>query len=285
MVTETQQDEKTEVASNDVTAEEQSTATAEAEVEVAESQSSVSDLLSSPEALAEALALPAVQEHMAEAARVAENTGKQKAAAEARRQYGNPEVVENTMLSILEDAGLEKDSITRSMRDKANTLFSTAQRAAADEFADELPRHFFSAYELPQETLSVYQEKLAGRDWDGAFQALVDGAVSQKDSAREADFDKRVKAAASEMAKAELDAASGNGTTPIPATTRGTPTSNTNTSLTTAEIDRMPASAWKRLSDEAKAQIEANVVAADAERGATTVDLGRLEQVTSLAST
>ncbi len=285
MVTETQQDEKTEDASNDATATEQSTETAEAEVEVAESQPSVGDLLSSPEALAEALALPAVQEHMAKAAEVAENAGKQKATAEARRQYGNPEVIENALLGILEEAGLDKSSITRSMRDRANTVASLGRQAAGDELAEEIPRVFFSAYDLPQDTLSAYSEKIAGRDYDGAFQALVDGAVSQKSEVQEKDFDKRVKAAASEMAKAELAAASGNGTTPIPATTRGTPTSNTSMSLTTAEIERMSASSWKKLSGEAKAQIEANVVAADAERGETTVDLGRLEQVTSLAST
>ncbi len=284
MVTETQQDEKTEVASNDESAEEQSTETAEAEVEVAESQTSVSDLLSTPEALAEALALPAVQEHMADAAKVSENAGRQKAAAEARRQYGNPEVVESALLGIASEAGLEADSITRSMKDRANTLFSTARQAAGDELAEEIPRVFFSAYELPQDTLSAYSEKIAGRDYDGAFQALVDGAVSQKSDALEADFDKRVKAAASEMAKAELEAASGNGTTALPATTRGTSTSNTAMSLTSAEIERMPASSWKKLSDEAKAQLEANVSAADAERGATTVDTGRLEQVTSLAA-
>ncbi len=284
MVTETQQAEETEVASNDATATEQSTETAEAEVEVAESQTSVSDLLSTPEALAEALALPAVQEHMAAQALVSENSGKQKAAAEARRQYGNPEVVENALLGIASEAGLEADSITRSMKDRANTLFSTARQAAGDELAEEIPRVFFSAYDLPQDTLSAYSEKIAGRDYDGAFQALVDGAVSQKDSAREADFDKRVKAAASEMAKAELEAASGNGTTSLPATTRGTSTSNTNMSLTSAEIARMPASSWKKLSDEAKAQLEANVSAADAERGAATIDAGRLAQVTSLAS-
>ena len=284
MVTETQQVEETEVVPNDESADEQSTETAEAEVEATESQASVGDLLSSPEALAEAMALPAVQAEMAKAAGVAENAGKQKAAAEARRAYGNPEVVESALLGILTEAGLESDSISRSMRDRANTLFSTARQAAGDELAEEIPRVFFSAYELPQDTLAAYSEKIAGKDYDGAFQALVDGAVSQKDSAREADFDKRVKAAASEMAKAELEAANGNGTTAIPATTRGNTTSNTGLSLTSAELDATPASVWVKLSDEQKAELTKNIGAANQERGDQTLDASKVEQVRSLVS-
>ena len=86
------------------------------------------------------------------------------------------------------------------------------------------------------------------------------------------------------MAKAELDAASENGTTPIPVTSRGSATSNTGTSLTTAEIEKMPSSVWVKLPDEVKAAITTNVTAADAERGSETLDGSRLEQVAALAS-
>ena len=283
MVAETQQVE-TEDASNDASASEQSTETAEAVVEVAESQPSLADLLSSPDTFKEAMAHPAVQAEFTKAKEVAENAGKQKSAAAARKQFGNPEVVENAFLAIVTEAGLEKDSITRSMRDRANTIFSTARQAAGDEIAAEMPKTFFAAYELPQATLAEYTEKIAGSDYDGAFQALVDGAVSLKGSALEADFDKRVKAAASEMAKAELDAASGNGTTPIPVTSRGAATSNVGLSLTSNELEAVPPSVWVKLSDETKEQIYAGVAAADQERGKDTVDTHRMEQVAGLAS-
>lgn len=283
MVAEPQQVEA-EDAPNDAPAVEQSTETADGEVEAAESQPSLSDLLSSPDALQEALSHPAVAAELTRAKEVAENTGRQKAAAEARKQYGNPEMVESAFLAIAAEAGLEKDSITRSMRDRANTLVSTAQQAAGDVIAAEIPKVFFATYDLPQATLAEYTERIAGSDYDGAFQALVDGAVSQKSEVLEADFDKRVKAAASEMAKAELDAASGNGTNPIPATTRGNTTSNTGTSLTTAEIAKMPYPVWSKLPAEVKATIEANAEAADTERGADTIDASRLEQVAGLAS-
>lgn len=283
MVAETQQVE-TEDAPTDASATEQSTETAEAEVEAAESQPSLADLLSSPDTFKEAMAHPAVVAELTKAKEVAENAGKQKAAAAARKQFGNPEVVENALLGIVAEAGLEKDSITRSMRDRANTLFSTARQAAGDEIAAEIPKVLFATYELSQATLAEYTEKAAGSDYTGAVQALVDGAVSLRETALEADFDKRVKVTASEMAKAELDAASENGTTPIPVTSRGSATSNTGTSLTTAEIEKMPSSVWVKLPDEVKAAITTNVMAADAERGSETLDGSRLEQVAALAS-
>lgn len=224
---------------------------------------------------------PSIQAAIAAEVQKAEDRTRNRMVAESRRRYGDPKVVGDNARAILKESGI--DDLTRSQEDRLNTLIATFEQQAASKVASEIPGVFFKSYKLPQDTLETYQDHIAAGDYDSAFQALIDGAVSLKTSSLEGDFEKRVKVAAKELAKAELNAGGGTSGTQLPSTSRGSAASRIEQSLTTAEIEKMPYSRWKALPDEVKQTITANVATADRERGAQTVDMARLERLASLA--
>lgn len=221
-----------------------------------------------------------VQERTKAEAQKAEDRARNRMLAESRRKYGDPNLVREQARAILKESGL--DELTRSQEDRLNTLVATFEQQAAQKVAGEIPGVFFGNYKLPQDVLEAYQDRIAEADYDGAFQALVDGAVSLKTSTIESEFEKRVESEVKKRVDAELKS-SGTKGVQLPAGSRGQPASSVGRALTTAEIDALPASVWRKLPDEVKDEIKANVVAADKERGAQTVDLPRLQQLASLA--
>jgi hypothetical protein len=227
-----------------------------------------------------------LREHIAkaegDAAQTGENRGKQRLRAEQRRQYRDPDAAASALLEIAKD-GFSTGEVTQSMKDRANTLIAVAAQATADRIGEEIPTFFMNDVQYAQDTLTAYQEQIASGDTDGALKTLFEGALALKQSALESGFDQRVETAAKELAKKELDAASENGTQPIPATTRGNATTNTGLSLTTAELKLFPSAKWRGLDDEVKTQIYSAVGQADKERGEESVDIGRVERIAALA--
>lgn len=210
----------------------------------------------------------------------AEDRTRNRMMAESRRRYGDPQVVRDSAKAILREAGLDGD-LTRSQEDRLNNLIATFEQQSAQKVANEIPGVFFGNYKLPQDVLDSYSDHVADGDYDGAFKALVDGAVALSTSRLEADFEKRVEARAKEIAKAELNRPSD--PAKLPSTSRGGVPASTSRSLTTAEIDKLPSSVWVKLPQEVKDEIKANAVEADRERGAQTVDLNRLQSLASMA--
>lgn len=219
------------------------------------------------------------QAHIASAVAKAQDSARNKLLAEQRRNFTNPEVVERALLGIMTDGGLDPQAITRSMRDKAGTLYSTASQAVRDLYLNEIPTSFLGNYDFEPATLVDYNQKFNGGDPDGAFKLLIDNAVSQTLKASEADFEKRVKDEVDARVNSENGASGTNGQVRPPTTPKGTPAGSTTFSLTTEEIARMPASSWRGLATDAKDALKANVAAADAERGKETYDANRVLQV------
>lgn len=265
--------------SNDLTPEE-STETLEAEEAV--SPPSLAEQITDAN-LDEVLGSPSVQARLEREKADAVNRAKQQQIAEARRNYGKPEVVQQAAAAVLQDSGVDPQNLTRSQTDRLNTIWVTSRQAAAEQIAEDIPQAFFDSFELPQDTIGGYLDQMRSGDTDAAIKTLVDGAVALKDVEREAAFDQRVKDETDKRVKQELKAARENGGPALPSTTRGTRATNTALALTTTEIERLPASIWTKLPDETKQTIGANVQAADAERGADTVDVTRLQRVAELA--
>lgn len=244
---------------------------------------SISDLLNE-ESADEAFQSPAIQKRVQEQVRRAEQRSKDRTLADQRRRFNDPAVVKQEMHNILQAAGVEASLLDEATLDRgAQNLSAAIGQASADKIAAEIPGAFLGNYKYTEEMLSEYHEHLAGGRPDEAFQVLIDGAVVAKGSALETAFADRVQDAAKKQAQAELNAASGNGTTSIPATTRGNTSPNTGASLTTAELDAVLPSIWVRLPEELRLTLYANTVRADAERGSGTVDEARVGDVVALA--
>lgn len=224
------------------------------------------------------------QAHIAKAVEKAQDSARNKLLAEQRRNFANPELVEQTMLGIMTDAGVDPASITRSMRDRAGTLYSTAAQAVRELFLNEIPTSFLGQYDFEPATLVEYNQKFNGGDPDGAFKLLIDNAVSQTLSASEAGFEKRVKDEVDARVNSENGASGSNGQVRPPSTVRGTPAGQAVFSLTTTEIARMPSSTWVGLPADVKAALTANVASADAERGREDYDGNRLVELEAATS-
>jgi hypothetical protein len=231
--------------------------------------------------LEEVLKSEAVQKTLAQRERAAMDRAEAKLRSEQRKAL-NPDVVTQAAAQVLSDAGIDASNLTRSQRDRLTNLYGNVRQAAAEQLAEEIPKAFWSNYELPGEVISGYHEAISQGDVDRAIQTLVDGAVSQKTAAYEAAAEKRVKTEVEKRVKQELEAAREGGPVSLPNTSKGSRPSNTSAMLTTAEIERMPYSTWKNLPNEVRTAIEANVGKADAERGKETVDPSRLERVAGL---
>lgn len=232
----------------------------------------------------EAFQNPAIQKRVQEQVRRAEQRSKDRTLADQRRRFNDPEIVKQEMTKILQTAGVEVSSLDDAVLGRgAQNLSSAIGQASADKIAGEIPGAFLGKYTYTPEMLADYHEHLAAGRPDEAFQVLIDGAVTAKETTFEAAFDDRVQDAAKKQAQAELNAASETGTAPIPATTRGNSSPNTGASLTTSELGKLSDNAWMRLSEETKATIYTNVAAADAERGSETVDTNRIAEVAALA--
>jgi hypothetical protein len=226
---------------------------------------------------------PLVKERMQEQTRRAEQRSRDRTLSDQRKRFNDPTIVESELRKILTSAGADDSALdANQLRRGAQSLGAAMRDAAADSIASEIPPTFLNNYELSQETLADYQEHSAAGRTDEAFQALIDGAVSSKETALNATFDDRVKAEAGTQARRELEAASENGTAPIPATTRGDAAPNTGISFTSAELEKIPGTTWSGLKQETKDAIYAGVANADSHRGADTVDANRLAQVASL---
>ena len=245
----------------------------------------LSDVLNA-ETAKEAFQSPLIQEQVQEQVRRAEQRAKDRTLADQRKRFNDPEVVKRELKSIAQSAGVDVSVLDDAVLSRGAQNLSAALRAAsADGIAGEIPGAFFGQYEYTQEQLSDYHEHLAAGRPDEAYQTLVDGAVASRERTLEASFDERVKDAAAKTAQAEIDnqTTSENGTAPIPATTQGNAAPNTGASLTSAELNKIGGNHWSRLSDELKQTLFANVPSADAERGADSVDTGRVEGVRALA--
>ena len=244
---------------------------------------SISDLLNE-ESADEAFQSPAIQKRVQEQVRRAEQRSKDRTLADQRRRFNDPAVVKQEMNNILQAAGVEASLLDEATLDRgAQNLSAAIGQASADKIAAEIPGAFLGNYKYTEDMLSEYHEHLAGGRPDEAFQVLIDGAVVAKGNVLETAFEDRVQDAAKKQAQAELNAASGNGTTSIPATTKGNSSPNTGASLTTAELQQLSSNAWTKLSEDTKATIYANVAGADAERGSDTVDATRIAEVAALA--
>lgn len=234
------------------------------------------------ENLDDVLGLAPVQTRIAALERAAVDRAEAKLRSEQRRNL-NPQVVAQAAAAVLGDAGIDPQNLTRSMSDRLTNLYTTVRTGAAEQIAEAIPQAFFDSYALPQETISGYLDAMNSGDTDGAIKTLVDGAVAQKQAEAEASVEARVKAEVDKRVKAELEAASnGSGNLSLPSTSRGTRASNTQLALTSMEIEKMPGGVWTALPDEVKRALEANVGQADAQRGAETFDISRLERVAAL---
>ena len=226
---------------------------------------------------------PLVKEKLQEQTRRAEQRSRDRTLNDQRKRFNDPAIVEAELRKILTTAGADDSYLNaEQLRRGAQSLGAAMRNAAAESIASEIPPTFLNNYELSQETLADYQDHAAAGRTDEAFQSLIDGAVSSKENTLNATFDDRVKSEAAEQARRELESADGNGTAPIPATTRGDSAPNRGLSFTSAELERLPGATWSGLKQEVKDTIFANVAKADEQRGADTVDANRLAQAANL---
>lgn len=251
------------------------------EPEEADPTPSLAELIND-ENLDEVLGLEPVQSKLAAVERAATDRAEAKIRSEQRRNL-KPEVVSQAATAILQESGLDASNFSRSQQDRLSNLYSVVRQGAAEQLAEQIPQAFFNGYELPQETVADYLDKVNANDVDGSIKTLVDGAVASKVSALEADIEQRVKDDTDKRVKQELEAARENGGLNLPATSRGTNTSNTAIALTSGEIAAMPPAVWTKLPDDVKTTLHANVAQADETRGLETVDVSRLERVAGLA--
>lgn len=234
------------------------------------------------ETLSEVLEHPSVLEAIAEANRRAEQSARNKIQSEQRRSL-NPQVVTQMTTAILQEAGLDPQTLTRSQHDRLNNTYATVQHAAAEMLAEEIPQAFFSSYELSDSVRADYLQAINAGETDRAMQTLVDGAVALKLAPIEAANEKRIETEVDKRVKQGLEAANQNGGPNLPVGSSGQRTGNVGLQLTSAELDAVPGSVWTKLTPEVKAQIKANIRGADESRGRETLDSNRVGQVAALA--
>lgn len=225
----------------------------------------------------ELLSSEAVKELISKEVEKAQDSARNKLLAEQRRNFTQPEIVQDALLGIVSDAGLDPANISRSMRDKANTLYSTAATAAVELVNEELPGAVLPEYDFDKETMAKYAEHQRSGQTLDAWKTLIEAAVATQIPSEE-EIARRVKVGIDEGMKAEQETASTNGVTP-PATTKAGPTTSQPYQLTTAEIGVMPASVWRSLPADVKTAIKANVTDADRERGESDIDMSRLQAI------
>lgn len=253
--------------------------TNEGDAEPAETPS-IDDLLAryKPE---EVTSHPSIQAAIAVEVQKAEDRTRNKVAAESRRKYGDPAVVQQIAVAILKESDPDLE-LTRSQVDRLSTLTATFEQQAVAKVMGEIPRVFLGGFKFPAETLEKYQEQTADSDFDGAFQTLIDGAVAQKAAALEASVEKRVKDGIKAGVKAELEANGPEGAR-LPSTSKGSTASPVAYELTTAEIEALPYAAWKSLPKETQDLITVNASKADRARGKETVDVDRVRRLMAMS--
>lgn len=219
-----------------------------------------------------------VDKELEEATTRAEQRGHDKAQAESRRKFRDPELVARGLADLAKEAADNGGEITRSITDRAQNIVSTAVSAVSDQIAEEIPTHFFANYELSATVLSKYHASMATGNFDDALTTLVTGAVQAEVSKAEADIDKRIEDAVNERIKSE-DKANETGDSTPPPTPRGGQARG-GLMLTSAELAHDPLQkAFRALSLEQREQIYARVEEADKLHGEGTVRAGVVDML------